>query len=297
MERKCWKFIAESSEQGQRLDQLVSDRTGLSRRKTREILQLGGVQVDRKRVKVASRIVKSGQEIRVALDASLGQLPDMVVDVVFEDTWLLAVNKPTGLPTQGTQASDRHDLMALLKRQRPELDLRLVHRLDQGTSGLLLMAKDAATAARLGKLWQGREIRKSYLARISKPVEACEIQKPIGRLRLAVPARYACEGDLLDPKPSLTFLRPATPEEIQDLEGGAWVVAEPHTGRTHQIRVHLASMGAPVVGDSLYGGPTSSQMWLHAWKLELIHPATGEGLLLIAEPTRFRRPLSIEGIL
>jgi 23S rRNA-/tRNA-specific pseudouridylate synthase len=185
--------------------------------------------------------------------------------------------------------------MALLRRHRPELDLRLVHRLDQGTSGLLLLAKDAETAARVGKQWQGREIRKSYLANISKSMESCEIQKPIGRLRLATPARYACEGDLLDPKPSSTILRPATSEEIEGLEPGHWVVAEPHTGRTHQIRVHLAYLGSPVVGDGLYGGPPSTQMWLHAWKLELEHFTTGERLLLTAEPMRFRSPFSSAG--
>ena len=109
----------EESEAHLRLDQLVSVRTGLSRRKAREILKLGGVQVDRKRVRVASKAVAPGTEVRVALDDSLVIPPDLAIPVVFEDRWLLVVNKPAGMPTQGTQASDRHDLLALLARQRP----------------------------------------------------------------------------------------------------------------------------------------------------------------------------------
>src|SRR5512133_1733337 len=100
-----WKFIVEESEAHLRLDQLVSARTGLSRRKAREILKLGGVQVAKKRVRVASKEVAAGIEVRVALDDSLGVPPELDIPVVFEDQWLLVVNKPAGIPTQGTQAS------------------------------------------------------------------------------------------------------------------------------------------------------------------------------------------------
>jgi len=281
-----WKFIVEPAQAGLRLDQLVSEGTGLSRRKAREVLQLGGVQVAQKRVRVASRTVPPGVEIRVATDDSLGIPQDFPLSVVFEDDWLLVVNKPAGMPTQGTQASDKHDLLALLTRQRPGQKLILCHRLDQGTSGVLVLAKDKA--GDLGRLFQERTLRKVYLARVSKAVAATEVDLPIGRLRLAKPARFGCEGDLLEPKPSQTLVRPATPEETAGLIPGHWVVAEPRTGRTHQIRVHLAWLGATVVGDGLYGGAPSDQLWLHAWKLVLNHPVTGEALELVAEPDRFK---------
>lgn len=119
MALRNWKFLIDATDTELRLDQVVAQRTGLSRRAAREALKLGGVQVDQKRVRVASRQVVVGMEIRVAVDDSLGQPPDMELPVVFEDDWLLVLNKPAGLPTQGTQASDRHDLMALLARQRP----------------------------------------------------------------------------------------------------------------------------------------------------------------------------------
>ncbi len=285
MTRRSWIFKVGLDEGEIRLDQLVSQHTGLSRRAAREALKLGGVQVDKKRVRVAGRTLKADQEVRVAVDETLGAVPDFTPEVIFEDAWLLAVNKPAGLPTQGTQASDRHDLLALLVRQRPDQRLMLCHRLDQGTSGVLVLAKDPK--ADLGPRFQDRSIQKTYLARVSQPVEACTVDLPIGRLRLAKPARYGCAGDLLDPKPSQTEVRPATAEETAGLAPGHYVVCQPRTGRTHQIRVHLASLGAPVLGDALYGGASDPQMWLHAWMLELNHPVTGEPLRLIAPPSRF----------
>ena len=288
MTLRSWKFTVVPEEALLRLDQIIASRTELSRRAAREALKLGGVQVDQKRVKVASRMVGPGSEIRVAVDDSLGQPPEMEVPIVFEDEWLLVLNKPAGIPTQGTQASDRHDLMALLARQRPGQKLILCHRLDQGTSGVLVLAKDKA--ADLGRTFQERSLRKTYLARVTKPIETCEVDQPIGRLRTAKPARFACEGDLLDPKASQTRFRPATLEECASLVPGFWVVCEPRTGRTHQIRVHLAFLNAPVVGDGLYGGEPDSQLWLHAWKLALRHPVTGQELEFIAEPGRFKVP-------
>jgi len=283
-----WKFIVETAEAHLRLDQLVSARTGLSRRKAREVLKLGGVQVDKKRVRVASKEVAPGSEIRVALDDALGAPPDFEVPVVYEDPWLLVVNKPAGVPTQGTQASDRHDLLALLARQRPGERLILCHRLDQGTSGVLVLAKDPK--ADLGSQFQARTLQKIYLARVSGPLEGIVVDRPIGRLPLAKPARFGCEGELLEPRPSVTHIQPATDEEKCGLVPGYWLVVEPKTGRTHQIRVHLAFLGRPVLGDGLYGGQSSDRLWLHAWKLRLTHPITGVALEFVAEPLRFQDP-------
>lgn len=283
---QSWKFTVDDSEAGVRLDQLIAARTGLSRRKVRDILKLGGVQVARKRVRVASKLVQPGTEVRVALDEGLGALPDVDVPILFEDAWLLVVNKPAGMPTQGTQASDRHDLLAHLTRARPDQRLILCHRLDQGTSGVLVLAKDSK--ADVGPQFQERTLRKVYLARVSHPLEAALADVPIGRLRLAKPARFGCSGDLIDPKPASTAFRPAEAEEVADLLPAHWIVAEPRTGRTHQIRVHLAHLGAPVFGDGLYGGESSGQLWLHAWKLRLRHPVTDEELEWVAPPDRFR---------
>jgi RluA family pseudouridine synthase len=282
-----WTFTTEADDADLRLDQIIAKHTNLSRRAAREALRLGGVQVDRKRVKVAGRLVKPGTEIRAAYDPDLPPVPTMTIPVVFEDAWLLAVDKPAGLPTQGTWASDRHDLLALLKTQRPELKLFLHHRLDQGTSGLLVLAKDAKANPGLAKAFAGRDLEKLYLTRISEPLEACSVEAPIGRIRGADPGRFGCEGNLMDPKSARTDFRPATAEETAGLVPGHWIVARIFTGRTHQIRVHLAHLGRPVLGDALYGGAASDRLWLHAWRLGLNHPVTGEDLRLEAPPVRF----------
>jgi RluA family pseudouridine synthase len=291
-----WTFTVDPEDADLRLDQLIAKRTDLSRRSAREALKLGGVQVDRKRVKVAGKLVKPGLEIRVAFDPDLPPVPTTVIPVVFEDAWILAVDKPAGIATQGTWATDRHDLLALLKTQRPDLKLFLHHRLDQGTSGLLVLAKDPMANKGLAEAFAGRELEKLYLARISEPLEACTVEAPIGRIRGADPGRFGCVdaqsgstgGDLIEPKSARTDFRPATAEESAGLVPGHWIVARIHTGRTHQIRVHLGHLGRTILGDGLYGGPASDRLWLHAWRLGLKHPVTGAPLLLEAPPSRFR---------
>jgi 23S rRNA pseudouridine1911/1915/1917 synthase len=114
------------------------------------------------------------------------------------------------------------------------------------------------------------------------------VDAPIGRLRGADPGRFGCAGDLMDPKSARTDFRPTTAEETAGLIPGCYVVARIHTGRTHQIRVHLAHLGHPILGDTLYGGAPSGQIWLHAWRLDLKHPVTGEDLRLEAPPLRFQ---------
>lgn len=284
-----WTFTVDPSEAGLRLDQLIAARTELSRRQAREALQLGGVQVARKRVRVAGKVVAPGTEVRVAFDPHLPPAPQIEIPIVYEDDALLAVDKPAGLPTQGTWASDQHDLLAMLRKQRPDLKLFLHHRLDLGTSGLLVFAKDPKANPSLTRQFTEGGVRKAYLARLSEPLEPRAVDRPIGRLRHADPGRFGCEGDLMDPKASRTDFEAVPPELQATLEGPHWILARPRTGRTHQIRVHLASLGRPILGDALYGGAPSDRLWLHAWRLALTHPITGAPLELEAPPTRFRR--------
>ena len=285
-----WTFTVDPADAGLRLDQLIAARTGLSRRQAREVLRVGGVQVARKRVRVAGKLITPGTEVRVSHDPDLPEPPDLLVPIVFEDPFLLAVDKPAGLPTQGTWASDQHDLQALLRKQRADLKLFLHHRLDQGTSGLLVFAKDAAANPSLTKQFTEGGVRKSYLARLSQPLGPCTVDRPVGRLRHADPGRFACEGDLIEPRAAQTDFEPLPDGLAATLEGDHWILAKPRTGRTHQIRVHLASLDRPILGDGLYGGAASDQLWLHAWRLSLTHPVTGAPLELEAPPARFRRP-------
>jgi 23S rRNA pseudouridine1911/1915/1917 synthase len=153
----------------------------------------------------------------------------------------------------------------------------------------MLLAKTAKAAGEMGRLFREQSVKKTYLAATKAPVGPCRLEAPIGRVPNTSPARYGCAGDLIGPKPAATAFRPldpaAGPVEIGP-PGANWTVAEPLTGRTHQVRVHLAHLGAPVYGDTFYGGPPSDRLWLHAWKLELGHPMGGAAILIQADLPR-----------
>jgi 23S rRNA pseudouridine1911/1915/1917 synthase len=223
-----------------RLDQAIAARNpGLSRRKARELLAANRILVNDRPVRVASREVSDADRITVVEDH-----PELTI--LRETSDWVAVDKPPGMPTQPTRDRRNRSLEELLRlRYR---DIFLVHRIDTQTSGVVVFAKTRAAAAALSKLFASREIRKTYLAVIEGELDAQTIETPI------------------DGKEALTILRP---------RGNHVVEAEIKTGRMHQIRIHLSSIGHPVVGDRRYGSPVSApRMLLHAWKLE--HETLGE---------------------
>ncbi len=219
---------------------------------------------------------------------------DIPLDVVFEDAHLLVVNKPAGLVVHPGAGANRGTLVnALLGRVRDlsgvggVLRPGIVHRLDRGTSGLLVVAKDDETHRALVRQFAGRTVEKEYLAlvlgrpaRPSGSIEAPIGRDPIHRQKMSVRA---------------TRGRPARSEYRvrESFDGATLLLVRIHTGRTHQIRVHLASIGHPVAGDATYGGtrPPSSRRAaarealsslarpaLHAARLAFVHPATGDRL-------------------
>jgi len=214
-----------------RLDQALALRFNISRRKARELIAAGRVLVNQRPVRVASREVDS-DELRIA-----EELPAVPVLAITDD-WL-AVDKPAGMPTQPPRDRSAISLEEILRLQYREI--YLVHRLDTPTSGAVVFARNRAAAARLSSLFASRAIRKTYLAVIDGAIEEQTIDTPI------------------DGKEAITIVRP---------RGGNVVEAEILTGRTHQIRIHLASIGHPVLGDRRYGGAPAARLMLHAWKLE-----------------------------
>jgi 23S rRNA-/tRNA-specific pseudouridylate synthase len=215
-----------------RLDQAVALRSNLSRRKARELIAAGRVLVNQRSVRVASREVADDDELRVA-----EELPRIAL-LASTDDWL-AVDKPAGVPTQPPRDRSAISLEEMLRIEYREI--YLVHRLDTPTSGVVVFARNRAAAARLSALFASRAIRKTYLAVIDGAIEEQTIDTPI------------------DGKDAITIVRP---------RGGSLVEAEILTGRTHQIRIHLASIGHPVAGDRRYGGTPAARLMLHAWKLE-----------------------------
>ena len=276
---------------GRRIDRFIAERGGISRGVARRALEAGGVFLDGRRCKVASRGLHPGQEVVVNLEeGGRGALPAAPLSrerVLFLDEALVAVDKPAGVPAQPTLTSDRGALpelvAALLGR-----GVTVVHRLDRETSGATVLARTPEAAAALAEAFRAGAAEKIYLAltaRAPSPPEG-RIDAPLSK----DPARPGLRRVFPGGEPAATRYR-----TLAQGEGGALVEARPETGRTHQIRVHLAHLGAPLLGDARYGGPRRvlelevPRVMLHARRLSLAHPATGAVLSLEAPvPEDFR---------
>ncbi len=205
------------------------------------------------------------------------------IEIVYEDKWLVAVNKPAPLPVHASGQFFKNTLEYLLAQvYRPE-KLFLGHRLDSDTSGLLVISRRHALAGKLQKQFSDHGVEKVYLARVhGVPATECfESKEPISPEKL--------EGGSRETSPDGQTAHTAFRLLRQLRDGTSLIEARPTTGRTHQIRLHLAHLGLPIIGDRLYGkeatnsvapscesDETSVRLCLHAWKLSLQHPATNE---------------------
>jgi 23S rRNA pseudouridine1911/1915/1917 synthase len=212
------------------------------------------------------------------------------LQVLFEDNHLLAVVKPAGLLVQGDRTGDPTLLeiaKAWLRRRygKPgRVYLGLVHRLDRPVSGVVLLARTSKAAGRLARQFREGSVRKIYWAVVAGSPEprAGEAEAWLagradgrGRTRSALQAF---------PGARLARLRYRT---VERAAGSAWLEVEPLTGRRHQIRVQLALLGHPILGDTKYGGPSwraDRRLALHGRSLEVVHPVGGQKVLLVAPP-------------
>lgn len=193
--------------------------------------------------------------------------------VIYEDRWMVVFDKPSGLLSQPGRGADKQDcLVRRVSKKWPTA--RIVHRLDRDTSGLIMLALDAQTHRALSKLFADRAVQKTYIARVAGqlPQRTGTIDAPIGK-DWDRPPRYRI--DRKHGRNACTHWQTlrATPLGT-DLE------LRPITGRSHQLRVHLEHIGHPILGDPLYGSAVSQmaskRLHLHATRLELSHPVTGD---------------------
>lgn len=202
--------------------------------------------------------------------------------VIYEDPHVLVLNKPAGLSSQGGRiaANTLDDLLAAFAKSNGKRP-RLIHRLDRDTSGVILTAKTQPDAAFLGKAMMARRIRKTYLAIVTPGAPDPREGLIEAALRRESQGREAytrtCPSDHPDAKEASTRYR-----TLQSGPGAALVEVSPRTGRMHQIRVHLASIGRPIAGDPRYGGALMlanhpvPRLMLHAAALTFPHPSGGE---------------------
>jgi 23S rRNA pseudouridine1911/1915/1917 synthase len=286
---------------GGRADRFAADLSGLSRSRVQRLITDGRVTADGQPVK-ANTVIQAGAVLVIDVPPvePAGIEPEAIpLDVVYEDDEVLVVDKPAGLVVHPSPGHWSGTLVnALLARdtvyggiagvERPGI----VHRLDRDTSGLLMVAKtDAAQTSLMAQL-KARRVKKTYLALVQGGVQAAvgRIEAPIGRdpknrMRMAV---------MPDGRPSVTGYR------VRERFAG-WTLLELDlvTGRTHQIRVHLAALGHSVAGDPVYGTGTArrgpeglTRLFLHAWRLVFAAPATGD-LVRLEAPL----PAELEGVL
>ncbi|WP_373290871.1 RluA family pseudouridine synthase [Deinococcus radiotolerans] len=281
-----------------RLDAVVSALSGVSRSQVAGWIEAGHVQVDGEVAAKASLKLRGGERLTVQVpppaDATVE--PEQVpLDVIFEDEHLIAVNKPAGMVTHpapgvttGTLVNALLGRMALPEQSgfdgpdgyRPGI----VHRLDKDTSGVIVVAKTVAAHAQLAAAFKERETRKTYLAIAAgtwRAQERVNVDAPIGRH--PVQRQRMTVGGAL-PREAQTLF---TPLDVRPEGHGrtlTLVRAQPRTGRTHQIRVHLAHLGSPILGDTVYGRPSEliNRHALHAQFLTIPHPVTGRALHLHA---------------
>lgn len=237
-------------------------------------------------VRVLSRQVDTGDVVDVIPDGEALAPPTALppeLEIVHEDGWLVAVNKPPGLASQAPRERRPGELtvpealaLQLGARDGKRSELLLFHRLDRITSGILVLARHHESARSLSAAWGAGRAEKTYLAvvRGDPGAEPITVSDRIGRDRLT-PGRFRADRE---GKPARTLLR-----RLAAHSGLALVEARPLTGRSHQVRVHLAEAGTPVAGDRLYaGGRGTPRPFLHAWRLALPHPHGGSPLRLEA---------------
>ncbi|MES2206175.1 MAG: RluA family pseudouridine synthase [Pseudomonadota bacterium] len=278
---------------GQRLDHFLqhhwkSAPKGLCFR----LLRTGQIRVNGKRAKPDYRLA-AGDELRLP-PVSVEAPPDSsrverwIPECLFEDDTMMVVNKPEGLAVHGGSGIE-FGLIERLRRTYPEFKhLELVHRIDRDTSGILLVAKKRQALVKLHEMLREHKVRKVYLAGVQgywPEGERKRIELPLFKYVLASGERRV-KVDKQQGQPSSTVV-----EGIEAWPEFSLLRAEPLTGRTHQIRVHLASTGYPIGGDDKYAPDAWNaqlakqglkRMFLHAWKLSLRHPISGAPLELEA---------------
>lgn len=201
------------------------------------------------------------------------------MDIVYLDDFLLVLNKPAELLSVPGRGADKQDCLSA-RAQSVFPGVQIVHRLDMATSGLILFARDSVLQRQLSRLFCERAVSKQYIALVAgRPArEAGEIDLPIASDWLNRPRQIV---SLQRGKPALTRWRTLS----RDVSGNrARLELEPVTGRTHQLRLHLASIGHPIVGDNLYGGATAGRLMLHSSRLSFEHPVTGQRLVFDCAP-------------
>ena len=286
-------LLVDEESAGQRLDNyLLRHLKGVPKTHVYRIIRTGEVRINKGRVNADTR-VQTGDMVRLppvrvaTVDASAPVAPGREFPVLMEDEQMMAIDKPAGVAVHGGSGVS-FGVIEQLRQARPGARmLELVHRLDRDTSGVLLIAKKRSALTRLQDQFRDRETGKTYMALVKGqwPSNKKVIDLPLQRYLIANGAGEGERRVRIAHKDDANAQRAITLVRVSRLVGDySLLEVTIKTGRTHQIRVHLASQGYPIVGDDKYGdfelnkrlaALGMKRMFLHAWRLQFLHPQTG----------------------
>lgn len=269
-----------------RLDQYVAgELPELSRASAAKLIEQGKVEVNGEIQTKAGYKLRQGDAVTIDYDAAPPEIPDIELEVLYEDDDCVVINKPVGLLTHSKGAFNPEATVAtwLGSRIRDMEGERagIVHRLDRATSGVLIAAKHPEALSWLQKQFSQRRTKKTYAAVVQGRFKEAEaiIDMPIERNpKKPQTFRVGSNG-----KPALTAYK-----VVMEGEKLTLVELKPTTGRTHQLRVHLEHLGHPIVGDVLYGGKPADRLYLHAESLEITLPNRERKVFTVPIPAGFK---------
>lgn len=273
-------------EEAGRLDLYVTARfPALSRSSAGKIIERGGVKVNGQVQTKAGYRLRPGDDVAIDYDESHATVPHMDLPVIYEDDDCVVISKPVGVLSHSKGAFNPEATVATWLASRVK-DMEgdragIVHRLDRATSGVMICAKNPAALAWLQKQFSQRRTKKSYVAVVGGMMDEPQaiIDMPIERNpKHPQTFRVGAGG-----KPAQTAYQVVDTGRTRSL-----LELRPVTGRTHQLRVHLAQVGHPIIGDVLYGGPEAERLFLHAHKLEITLPDRSRRTFEVPVPAEFK---------
>lgn len=287
--KKKWgiyRLIVGSQQAGMRLDQFFPLAVAeLSRSQVRKVIDIGGVHINGQRTRTTSKILATGDQVELYLD-HLPLVPWRIcpADVIFKDNYLIVVNKPAMIETQPTHARYKGTLYEALQvylqdPYRPQLkpEIGMIQRLDRSTSGLIAFSIHPQAHKKMTEMFSTGAVDKTYMALVAgRPdPDSGEIRSLLARSRRENRVHTVAAGGKL----AVTRYRVKVP-----LYDSSLVEVQILTGRSHQIRAHMAELGCPLLGDQRYGGPVAldgmpiERPLLHAQRLNFLHPVTSQQL-------------------
>lgn len=299
---KAIEWIIESEFAGNRLDSAINQKFGnqFSRTQAQELLKSGDITVDGKKVKPGLK-VKGGEKVvipEIEEEKETGiSATKLNFPILYEDRQIIVIDKPSGLVVHPGAGGEKETVVSALLGHTKLSPIGaparpgVVHRLDKGTSGIMLLAKTKDAHRKLASAFAGHEVEKEYIAIIQG-----HIVNRKGRIEVAIERDKVHRKRMKATSPEKGRMAISHFEVLEYLDGATLVKVRILTGRTHQIRVHMAFTGHPLLGDSTYGGRKAkfgSGHYLHAWRLSLTHPSSGKKMEWRAEiPAAFKKALA-----